>query len=263
LRRTDRGRRVGPRPCVIIIHIPRTGGQTLNGIVGRSYAPREILTYRGPIGESFPADDPRIHGLRVIQGHLSYGIDRLLEKPWTYMTFLREPVSRVVSLHRYIVENPRHPLHGSVREMSLADFVTSGIDDAEVENGQTRQLFGLTDRAPDEQMLEEAKRHLRGDFAAVGITERFDESLLVLRKTLGWPIPFYRVQNATTGPRSGISRDVLDLIGSRNALDRQIYAFGVDLLDERVAERGVLFPVELAAFKALNAAAQIYRRARH
>lgn len=221
-----------------------------------------MFTYTGPVGQPVVIPQAGRQALRLIRGHISFGIDAQLDIPATYVTFLRDPVSRVISLHRYIVENPRHHLHGPVSEMSLEDFVTSDIDEAEVGDGQTRQLFGVTDRIPDEEMLEESKRHLREDFAVVGITERFDTSLLLLRKRLGWPLPFYRVKNATTSVREDISPEVRELIESRNALDRRLYTFAWHLLDERSAEQGPRFRAEVATFKGLNALAQIYQRAR-
>jgi hypothetical protein len=248
--------------CVIYIHIPRAAGHTLNSIIGRRYGRGEVFTYTGPVGQKVVIPQADRQTLRLVRGHISFGIDAQLDIPATYVTFLRDPVSRVISLHRYIVENPRHHLYGPVSDMSLEDFVTSDIDEAEVGNGQTRQLFGVTDRVPDEEMLVDAMRHLRDDFAAVGVTERFDESLLLLRKTLGWPMPFYRVQNATTSARGGISPEVRQLIESRNALDRRLYTFATGLLDERIGEQGIRFPVALAKFKRLNAAAQVYRRLR-
>jgi hypothetical protein len=248
--------------CVIHIHIPRAAGHTLNSIIGRRYRASDVFTYTGPVGRQVVIPRSGAQTLRLIRGHISYGIDAQLDIPSTYVTFLRDPVSRVISLHRYIVENPRHHLHGQVTDMSLEDFVTSGIDEAEVGNGQTRQLFGVTDRIPDEEMLEGSKRHLREDFVAVGVTERFDESLLLLRKTLGWPLQFYRVKNATTSVRGSPSPEVRQLIESRNALDRRLYAFAMGLLDERSSDRGPSFRAELAAFKGLNAAAQVYRRLR-
>jgi hypothetical protein len=248
--------------CVIHIHIPRAAGHTLNSVIGRRYRASDVFTYAGPVGQQVVIPRSGAQTLRLIRGHISFGIDAQLDIPSTYITFLRDPVSRVISLHRYIVENPRHHLHEQIIDMSLEDFVTSGIDDAEVGNGQTRQLFGVTDRVPDEEMLEDAMRHLREDFAAVGVIERFDESLLLLRKALGWPLPFYRVKNATTSVRGGPSSEVRRLIESRNALDRRLYTFATGLLDERSSDLGPSFLAELATFKGLNAAARVFRRLR-
>ena len=249
------------QPCLIFVHIPRAAGQTLNSIIGRCYRPSEVFTYGGPVGQPIAISSLDTSELRVVKGHIPFGIDEQLHVPTTYVTFLREPVARVLSLHRYIGENPRHPLHGSVGSMSLGEFVTSEIDDVEVANGQTRQLSGLPDHAPGPQMLESAKHHLTTEFVAVGVTERFDESLLVLRHAVGWPIPLYRARNATTAARSRLAPEVRRLIESRNALDLELYRFANELLDEQVAEEGSLFPLRLVAFRALNGASRLYHAA--
>lgn len=246
---------------MILIHIPRTAGQTLNGIVGRNYAPSEVLTYPGSVGDELSTAGIDTQALRVVRGHVTYGIHTELDVPYEYATFLRRPLSRVVSLHRYIVQNPKHPLHDTVKAMPLEEFVVCGVDGTEVENGQTRQLFGRSDRVPDQQMLEAAKLHLR-DFAVVGLTERFDESLLLMRAAFGWSLPFYRVRNATTDARAGISDRARELIASKNELDEHLYAFARDLLKEAIAGQSESFPIRLATFRMLNRSAQAYRSTR-
>ncbi len=231
----------------------------MNGIIGRNYPPSEVFTCSGSVGDELSISGFDARALRVVRGHVSYGIHERLDAPAVYATFLRRPLSRVVSLHRYIVQNPKHPLHDAVSGSTLEEFVVSGVDAREVENGQTRQLFGRSDRVPDQQMLEAAKLHLR-DFAAVGLTERFDESLLLMRKALGWSLPFYRVRNATTDPRGGVSDRARALIGSKNELDEQLYSFARECFQQAIDDQGSLFPIQLAAFKTLNRAAQAYRR---
>ena len=41
-------------------------------------------------------------------------------------------------------------------------------------------------------VLREAKKNLRRHFSFVGISERFDETLLLLGRTLGWRHVYYR-----------------------------------------------------------------------
>jgi hypothetical protein len=246
---------------LIFIHIPRAAGHSLNRILGRCYPASEIFTYPGPVGQQVDLANLDMSATRVIRGHIPFGIGEQLGVPAKYVTFLREPVGRIVSLHRYIGENPNHHLHEPVRLMSLGEFVTSEIDDVEVSNGQTRQLYGPADRPPDQAMLEAAKQHLTS-FAAVGVTDRFDESVLVLRDAIGCPYPFHRVQNATSSARRPVPPETLRLIESRNQLDRELYRFAAGLLDESIAAEGPSFPRRLATFRALNRTARFYRATR-
>lgn len=43
-------------------------------------------------------------------------------------TTLREAVSRVLSLYRYIATNPTHYLHKQVANIRLIDFVSSQVE---------------------------------------------------------------------------------------------------------------------------------------
>ena len=68
--------------------------------------------------------------------------------------------------------------------------------------------------------------HLRERFAVVGTSDRFDESLLLMAKRLGWRLPYYARQNVA--PRlahdTDISATALRTIRLRNQLDLQLYA---------------------------------------
>jgi hypothetical protein len=249
--------------CVIFLHVPKAAGQTLNALIGRQYRHQEIYWYTDPIWsfDGIPPSLPR--SMRVIAGPMPFGIHRDLIGPTTYITMLREPVERVLSLYDYILENRAHPLHRDVAALSLAEFVHSDVDRYEVQNGQTRQISGVQGD-PDAAALELAKNNLREFFSVVGLAEKFDESIMLLRKKLGWQMPFYAKKNVTSRrtARSAVPEPVLRAIGARNALDIELFTFARGLLERTVAEHGPLFAAELGAFKAFNRLAQGYRRGR-
>jgi hypothetical protein len=250
-----------PDGIVVFVHIPRTAGQTLSSIIARCYRQGEVFNYRGSIVQEIAIPEARKSSLRLIKGHFAYGIHEQFDAPCTYITFLRDPVQRVASLFRYTVANQKHPLHASVKAMSFEEFVTSGIDAVEVENGQTRQLSGIADAVPGHIMLEAAIRHLEESFTVAGITERFDESLLLLRGALRWPLRFYRITNASGVAQGDISPEGRRLVEARNDLDLQLYDAAVELFERRLARQGSILPAKLAAFRVFNKTAQVYRRA--
>src|SRR5437667_105406 len=67
------------------------------------------------------------------------------------------------------------------------------------DNDQTRQLAGKCGipkaRTSAEEMLRIAKRNLTEHFTVVGVTEKFDRSLLLMKRCLGWGRPFYVSDN--------------------------------------------------------------------
>ena len=68
--------------------------------------------------------------------------------------------------------------------------------------------------------LELAKRNL-DDFLLVGLTERFDESFIMLRRALGWRLPMYAARNvgrATNGSAPERPSELaIELIRERNS----------------------------------------------
>lgn len=243
---------------VIFIHIPKAAGQTIYGIVGRQYRRDEILILRGSVGQVSPPTIEQAAGAKIILGHVHFGLHQHLGGENTYVTFLREPVSRVLSLYRYIGSSTRHHLHAQVANATMTDFVSGQIDTEEVENGQVRQIAGLTRGTPDASSLARAKDNLLESCRVVGLVERFDESVILLKRSLGWKMPFYVRKNVTQEtPSSDPSDDkALQIIKRRNALDIELYQFACDLFEEQIGRERSFFPVEVSVFRTLNAMAR-------
>jgi hypothetical protein len=224
------------RTTVIFQHIPKAAGTTLNAILTRYYSPDETYSLVGSAGfreaefAQLPIEDRA--RFRLIKGHLYFGIHRYLPSPFTYITILRHPVDRVLSHFHYVKRSPQHYLYGHVtsKQMTLEEYVSSGIS-LELNNGQVRCLVG-----PDHQnvgygecsraMLEQAQRHLLTNYSVVGIANRFDEALLLMRRRLGWSSsPLYVPKNVTRNKpqTSSLPRRIIQLIERDNALDMELY----------------------------------------
>jgi hypothetical protein len=171
-------------PTVIFLHIGKTAGTTLRQVMRRNVPAARTLVVRVRGGSreetvdrfaSLPEEERAAH--------------RHVPRPSTYVSMLRKPMSLVLSQYRFVLRTPGHRHHELVtsKGMSLEDYIRSGVS-IEMDNSQTRAIAG--DRATPygactDAMLETAKRNLE-DFAVVGLTERFDESLVLLGKRFGW-----------------------------------------------------------------------------
>jgi hypothetical protein len=187
-----------------------------------------------------------------VRGHVHYGIHRYIPKECSYATFLREPVSRVLSLYKYVRRTAQHPLHQRLTDMGLEDFIASGLDQAQTQNGQTRQICGQTDTDPDLATLQRAKQNLQS-FAAVGLMEQFLESVVLFRRSLDWRIPpIYMTQNVAPSLDLDVSDQALALIRERNELDLELYEVARSLFVERLERYGRSFSKEVTLMKALN-----------
>jgi hypothetical protein len=244
----------------VFIHIGKTAGSSMNAVLTRQYGRGERLLVRPPRWEESLASfaelpqDQRGRA-RLIHGHLTFGIHEMVERPVTYFSLVRRPVARAVSLYTYVLRNPSHRLHGIVTagDMSLLDYVESGVT-CEVDNGQTRILAGDTSSpfgGLSEAVLDQAKANIEGHFAAVGLTERFDETLLMLKHQLGWKRlhSYPRMNVAPRSARRGTQSDrVLEAIRRRNWLDEQLYEYVEDRFRSWIASQEH-FEQELAHFR--------------
>jgi hypothetical protein len=264
-RRSD-ARLSGRDRCIVFLHIPKTGGVTLRRTLKWKYSrilseetltkPRDAVA-RLPLSERANA--------RVVTGHLHYGVHEYIPRECDYITVLREPVARVVSSYNYILGHPKHALHAELAGSSepLETFLRI---DPSVDDHQTRMISGrggaeLTARSPEplgRDELEEAKQNLER-FLVVGVTERFDETFILLRRALGWRLPYYVTANVADRPKP-LSESARELIRERNQLDLELYRFADRLLSTAIAEQGPSFPREVAAFRALNRVSNVANR---
>jgi Galactose-3-O-sulfotransferase len=241
---------------VIFLHLPKTAGSTLRGIIERQYGSRSILPlYESKFGEELAAIPPnQMDRLRVVMGHFYFGAHASLSKPSTYITVLRDPIDRIISRYYFVRRSPLDPVYDAVREMSLKEFAETYCD-----NDQTRLLAGKYDglsfgRCSDDEMLDIAKRNLTKYFAVVGITEEFDRSLILMKRILGWRNPFYIRRNVTRGrPRKDkLPQETLNVIQANSELDLELYRYAEKLFQEQIRSQSPSFENEFQRFKKLN-----------
>lgn len=216
-------------PLLIHLHIPKTAGVTLRRIEDRQYPANAILTLQTPETEHWP----ELHALPIdqeqtvslIRGHFAYGIHTLLQRPAQYFTLLRDPVERIISLYHYGLEGKSKWIHKQINEnnMTLSDFAASGK--IQTSNHQTRLISGYS--GPLDGALERAKQNLDAHFAVVGTADRFDETLLLLKRIFGWKSVYYHRRNVAWNrpSRKEMPDSLVRLIESHNELDTELYRY--------------------------------------
>jgi hypothetical protein len=267
-------------PLLVLLHIPKTAGMTLAGILQYQYGD----AFSGGVGESRYLPDARrmpnvfsrpqhvedrLRALgkkgtvRALSGHLTYGWADSLPANARWVTVLRDPVERTLSQYYYFVEPPPRrsgrPGAGMVPPWLPPPSSSLTLDEALAERGyippnlQTRMLCGLRspyDPLPD-GALDRAKANLER-FAYVGTTERFTEFLALLDLELGWTTIAYRRSNANPKRprREDLPPETLALVEERNALDAELYAHGAALLEEALGRRGPDLAEEVEVLRA-------------
>ncbi|HET9530020.1 MAG TPA: sulfotransferase family 2 domain-containing protein, partial [Blastocatellia bacterium] len=216
---------------LIFLHIPKTAGSTLRKIIYEQYHADETLkcyyhkqgiSLREALDDMKAVSKEQAARVKIIFGHIGFGVHEHLPWSCSYFTILRDPVDRVISGYYHILRDDSHRYQAEVQRMSLKEYVSSDLLKSEaaqvnavnaLDNGQTRLLSGslveteLSGGAvgygpSSEEMLERAKKNIKENFVAVGLLERFDETLMLLKKLLGWSSTYYVRANVGWNRRS-------------------------------------------------------------
>lgn len=257
---------------VIFLHMPKAAGSTLNQVIERQYPAGSVFAIgsgrQAAALETFKSLPwPERRKIRVLRGHIGFGLHDYLRPPVSYITILRDPVDRVLSHYYYLrlhlekgAAFSGRPWLQEAGRMSLLDYVRHG-QSADVRNGQTKLLAGRMaawerDEVGQEgdTLMEKARQNLREEICVAGVRERFDETLVLLRRRLGWGVPFYVNQNVSEGrPDSGqIPTKTLDGIREENSLDIQIYGEVLQRFSETVQDEGPGFRSEVDRLRFRN-----------
>lgn len=232
---------------LIFIHIPKTAGSTLQQLIFHNYrdAERFVLgkasesdkregkpfreIYSEQLQRIKAGGDDGLAAVRVLFGHMDFGLHRYLKRDAQYATMIRHPVSRVVSHYRFVRRSPAHYLHDRVvsEDISLEEYI--GMTKAkELDNGQVRNLFGESQRniafgSCAREHLNTALENIDRHFFFVGVQERFVDSVKELARITGWRVPELQARNVSDAEPEEVPPGVAEEILAHNRLDMELY----------------------------------------
>ena len=242
------------------LHLPKTAGMALNDAILEVYRQaawteeengRLICgVYYPPIGiDGYFVPDETVRrvlrrpDLRAVVGHFPFGLHEHVDRPTEYVAMLRHPVDRVVSLYHHVLKWDHERVIGEAtsRGIRLEEFVND-VGYVEADNGQTRRIAGasLPFGACGRDLLEQAKHNLIEKFAVVGLTERFEEAVALMKERLEWPMlpKLTRKNDNPSRPnRDELSPQQLAAILERNQLDLELYAFAEETFERQLKKQ--------------------------
>ena len=248
-------------PFCFFLHIPKTAGTTWRSIIDLQLGAENIITYYNQNNSSLldnlwamVASKPNNLGLI---GHYNFGVhDKLNRAPlpnklYQYYTFLRDPID--ISVSAYYERLKRYPNEFKKQNgttMTILEHIES--HQHFYDNIQTRMIAGTPGSCKiNQQELALAKENINHNFDFVGISEKFDESILLLSKILKWRPCRYGALNRNLEPK------ILDQITKTHIkkitfYDNQLYNFASDRLEELMENQTEVFKVALFELKKLT-----------
>ena len=236
----------------LFIHIRKTAGTSLHALLANQFpGDRVLLNAHSVSGPQEPAD------ALFATGHVDFDYVRRFRTRPTIFTVLREPVSLASSCYHYFLGNDeeffrrlesdwtrkeyqsRRLFTDRARQQDMLSFLTREEELARpwLSNVQTRQLAGAScvdGKADDAQLLETALKHLR-QCDLVGLVERLDDTLLLVRGLMNWGrIGPLQHLNRTDRQTPDINARCIAMLRSWNTLDLRLHEEAVKLLQSKL-----------------------------
>jgi hypothetical protein len=228
--------------AVIFLHLPKSAGTTLNRLIECEYPLFAIYSvdpyfFRWSSAHLWRLSKRRLKQFRIFKGHMVFGLHEILPQPATYITVVREPIDRMISAFYFMRGYSLHPDYWKFRRenWTLQDFATRWHRD----NIQTKIIAGAVHEEPcTAEIFTQAKANLHRHFSVVGLSERFEESLALMKLRFGWKLSSYSSFDVTrTRPnKRELPQSTLDLIVEKNSFDIALYDCAAKLFRDAVTK---------------------------
>jgi len=243
------------------LHIPKTAGTSFIDFLDNYYDDSQICKEHD--WQELLSILPQNFSPKLVHGHFSFGLHRVLPKKPLYITMLRNPIDRTISDYYQSIRTKNMGAETDFfKNSDLEDLVTNESTKWRFTNNQLKHIVSDLDptdliHSTDEKLVDEFSRFLVADFkspstsntellkqakknledfAFVGITERFEESMQLLCYTFGWK-PFQSTPQLNVSPskslQGNMSAKTLNSIKNCNLADLELYEYALNSFESK------------------------------
>ena len=265
---------------IIFVKTHKTGSSTVSSVLHRYCDEHGVTCYtQGPVGRNIDVFQYTNHwfthttfpNIDVYSYHIRYWptlLRAFVSEPSPIITIMREPVARFLSGWDYASKHwkGKRNIIEIVREMPVElHRLPTSFRELLYANGYRQSLCphapSWAIRNASEPTCVQTLRDMRsGAISLVMITERMDESLLLLSRSMGWNINdllYLSMKNNTRRTSDHPPADVVDKIRGWLHDDVLLYKAATDLFEQRIKDQDSSFSMELLQFKQLKTEAHM------
>lgn len=204
---------------LISMHIPKVAGTSFRKILEKTFGKSLLSEYgsKHPSYERFcqydlsSASKLQEQGINCLHGH--FRIRKYKDFDADFITWFRDPLAMIPSTYYYLKKNyPNHPRFPR-KNCSLLEFINYDIN--------------------KNIMSDHCDQFDINDFAAIGIVERFDESVQQICQIVDLKKPESKVVVNVNKDKSDLSQEEMEAIKRHNAQDIELYESAVKLHENR------------------------------
>lgn len=224
-------KRIKAKVELVSLHIPKTAGTSFRNILKEVYGEEQVVRFdinRFVSIENEEFKEKKLSSqIRVLHGHFPY--DQLMEQVALpegvpVITWLRDPVKRVISNYYYLSKILREELNEEEKDLNiLAKMQKTLLEYANARPNRNRMSSFL-------------KGSTLEDFFFIGIMDHYEEDLKDLASLLGWG-EYTELQHNITGDKPEVDEETLNIIKELNSKDIEIYKSALKHREERIKKQ--------------------------
>lgn len=226
-------------PLYFFLHIPKTGGTSLNRAFDRMFRAMVLYTSPPDLARRVREEADLFHRFLLITGHIDVKNPAAVAspRPTVFLAVFRDPVERAISFYDYARATPDHPLFRPLQSVTLAEaFRDLPSFRRASENAQLRAVFGASSRVGIRDALRQRSYIL-------GHNDALEDFLDAVAQYSGLPRPPFvpRLNTAAESrplERAATQPDIAEARAAIEAANRAEHGFIAEWLGRPLATVG-------------------------